>query len=153
RQVADHHGEVTALGDGDAGLRDGCAGLLARYIRTVRLPDRLDQPLAVAQRYPELFEIAFRQVRQHVAVDRVLDEGPLVASEAQVSQPVADVHGGALIGPGRIIVSVTKRVQYIPLARLPPPFAARVAFFGGCNRQLRRRETTAGSIGAGFVRA
>jgi hypothetical protein len=36
--------------------------------------DRLDETLPVAQRDPELFEIAFGQLRQHVGVDSVLDE-------------------------------------------------------------------------------
>src|SRR5262249_60576751 len=64
--------------------------------RTGRLgkprPDRLDQPLPVAQRYPELFEIIFRQLRQHVAIDRILDECLLVLSQPKFSQPAANVH-------------------------------------------------------------
>ena len=76
-------------------------------------PNSLNEALPVAQRYPELFEIAFCQLRQHIAVDRVLDEQRLIAFETEVSQPAANVHGSALIRSRLIIIFVTKRVQYI----------------------------------------
>ena len=59
--------------------------------------NRLDETLPVAQRNPELFEIAFGEFWQHIGVDIVLDECCLILSESQVSQPAANVHGSALI--------------------------------------------------------
>src|SRR6185295_8778208 len=70
----------------------GCTGSVPSH----RL-DRLDEAFSVAQRHPELFEIAFGQLRQHIKVDSVLDECWLILSESQVSQPAANVHGSALI--------------------------------------------------------
>src|SRR6266478_7465401 len=113
---------MTALGSSHAGLpalrtpsnsaRDEGTGRAGGH-----RPNSLNEPLPVAQRYPELFEIAFCQLRQHIAVDRVLDECWLISSEAQVSQPAANVHGSALILSRLIIILVTKRVQYIRLER------------------------------------
>src|ERR1700757_4161030 len=74
-------------------------------------PDRLNEALPVAQRYPELLEIAFCQLRQHIAVDGVLDECRLITPEAEVSQPTANVHGSALIRCR--LIMVTQRVEYM----------------------------------------
>src|SRR5262249_1513276 len=110
------HSEVTALGSTHAGLP--ALHILpssARDERTGRVgehgPDRLNEALPVAQRHPELLEIALCQLRQHIAVDRVLDECRLISSEPQVSQPTANVHGSALIR-SRVIM-VKKRVEYM----------------------------------------
>jgi hypothetical protein len=100
-QIADHHGDVTALGSGRPGLpalhlppncpRDERTGRAGGH-----RPDRLNEALPVAQRYPELLEIALCQLRQHIAADRVLDECRLITPEAEVSQPAANVHSRAL---------------------------------------------------------
>ncbi len=101
-EIADHHRQVTPLpanGRGVAALRtlsgftrDGRTGRVARH-----RPDGPDETFPVAQRDPERFEIAFRQLRQHVGVDGVLDERRFVPFEPQASQPATDVHGRALI--------------------------------------------------------
>src|SRR6266481_7807509 len=62
-------------------------------------PDSLNQALPVPERYPELLEIALGQLRQHIAVDRVLDERRLITPEAEGSQPAANVHSSALSVP------------------------------------------------------
>src|ERR1700730_17331448 len=99
---------MTALGSGRAGLP--ALRLLLTFARDERAgrvgehrPDRLKEALSVAQRYPELFEIAFCQLRQHITVDCVLDECRLISSEAKVSQPTANVHVRALIHSRLII--------------------------------------------------
>src|SRR5206468_2264093 len=65
-QIADHHGEVAALGSRHARLPAWrILADCARGARTVRFgerrPDGLDEPLPVAQGYPELLEIVLRQ--------------------------------------------------------------------------------------------
>src|SRR5207248_10654068 len=99
----------------------------ARDERTGRVgehrPNSLDEPLPVAQRYPELFEIVFCQLRQHIAVDRVLDECRLVSAQAQVSQPATNIHNGALIRSRLIIILLTNRVQHIRAEVDPVPSA------------------------------
>jgi hypothetical protein len=57
-----------------------------------RRPNRPHEPLSVAERYPEFFEIALGQLGQHVAVDRIRDERGLVLLESMAPQPVANVH-------------------------------------------------------------
>src|SRR6478735_5676200 len=100
-QIADHDGQVAALGSSHGGVvarwpihfaPGGCA----ERVPTHGL-DRLDEAFPVAQRHPELFKIAFGQLRQHIKDDSVLDECWLILSESQVSQPAANVHGIALI--------------------------------------------------------
>jgi hypothetical protein len=64
-QIADHHSEVTALGSGRravAALRifPNLAGGERSGRVSAQRPDRLDEALSVAQRYPKLFEIGFR---------------------------------------------------------------------------------------------
>ncbi|MGC1947475.1 MAG: hypothetical protein WA679_07935, partial [Pseudolabrys sp.] len=67
-QIAKHHGQVTALGSiARRILPDFARDERTRRAASHRL-DRLDETLPVAQRYPELFEIAFGQLRQHISV-------------------------------------------------------------------------------------
>src|SRR5262249_43495482 len=114
-QVADHDGEMTALGGSHPRLRGLCISPNCCDERIGRAgghpPNGPNEALPVAQRYPELLEIALCQLRQHIAVDRVLDECRLITLEAEVSQPAANVHGSALTRTR--LIMVTKRVQYI----------------------------------------
>jgi hypothetical protein len=102
---------VTALGSRYRGVvarrllpnfaRDECAARASQRL------NRRDETLPVAQRNPELFEIAFGELWQHTGVDIVLDECCLILSESQVSQPAANVHGSALIPLQTCALAVT----------------------------------------------
>ena len=90
---------MTTLGGGQAGFAALPILLIAaRGERTAGVgkhrPDRLNEALPVAQRYPELFEIAFCQLRQHIAVYRVLDEALGVPFQADRCEPLGDAFHG-----------------------------------------------------------
>ena len=55
----------------------------ARMVTADRGRNRLEQPLAVAERHAELFEVALGQFRQDFGVDRVFAKGCLVLTEPQ----------------------------------------------------------------------
>src|SRR5262249_29642708 len=57
-------------------------------------PDRLNEALPVAQRYPEPLEIALCQLRQHIAVDCVLDEALGVPFQADRCEPLGNAFHG-----------------------------------------------------------
>ena len=59
------------------------------------LPNCLDDALSIAQRNPELLEIALGQIRENVAVDRILAEKRFIALQSQLSQPGVDCHARA----------------------------------------------------------
>ena len=123
----------------------GCAG----RVPTHRL-DRLDEAFPVAQRHPELFKIAFGQLRQHIKVDSVLDECWLILSESQVSQPAANVHGSALIPFHTRERTVTnpRRATQQPQREVPEPTDKReykpsLSRVAGCARAASGHSTAA----------
>ena len=61
--------------------------------------DGLEEPLAVAERQTELFEVALVQLWQNIALDRVLAERRLVLGQPEAPQPIADIHGGPRFKP------------------------------------------------------
>jgi hypothetical protein len=61
--------------------------------------DRFNETLSIAKWNAELFEIAFRQIPQHVAADRVLAENRLISVEAKASQPTPEIHDGPQVTP------------------------------------------------------
>jgi hypothetical protein len=47
-----------------------------------------------------ILKVFRRQVRQDLLIDRVLAEGRLILTKAQVSEPRTDINGGARAGHG-----------------------------------------------------
>ncbi len=96
-EIAENDGQLPALG-GVVGGRfsvgilcdSGPPGWRARKLRDSRqhhppMPDDDDA---------KVLQVFSRQLRQNLAVDRVLAKSGLVLAEAETSQPVSHVHGG-----------------------------------------------------------
>src|SRR5262249_56232951 len=112
-------------------------------------PDRLNEALSVAQRYPELFEIAFRQLRQHIAVDRVLDEALGVPFQADRCEPLGNAFHGTsrrlrAMGRSNTIGSVLLTV--IMYLRARSDWKAINSLFRGCCQFSPRCNTGEGPI-------
>ena len=96
-QVAEHHGEVAALGArGNAFVRDGAS--LNRFCirfaggrRRCKLGNPRHDAGAHADGQPHLPEHAFGQVRQRVHVDIIVDKGIEVRLQPKAFQPVFDI--------------------------------------------------------------
>ena len=71
-EIAEHNGELAALGDVRRRWRGSGVCRLSRCFRRPQTYDSLEQTLAVAHGHAELFEVAVRQVRQHRVVDFVV---------------------------------------------------------------------------------
>ncbi len=100
-QIAEHHRELPTFG-GIAGLRLGQGGRLSRDRRiTGKLPDRAQHLQPVPERNTEVLEVLIGQLRQNVAVDFIVAECRFILAEAETSQPIPDIHGGAPTGSAR----------------------------------------------------
>ena len=94
-EIAEHHGQLAALGDVVGGRVDLGDWLTWRAlpISAAQTCDRLEQPLSVAHEHAELFEIRVREVRQDFDVDFVFAERGFIPGETEVPKPSPDVHG------------------------------------------------------------
>jgi hypothetical protein len=85
-EIAEHHGELTALG-AVVRLRLDLGGWLAPSallpVGAAQTCDRLEQPLPVPQEHAELFEIRVGQVGQDFGVNTVLFERRLILVKPQ----------------------------------------------------------------------
>ena len=89
-QVAEHHGQVAALGQGDRAHRRGrrrgrLHGGLAEG------GNRAQQLLAVAERDAERGQVLVVEIRQDVEIDVVVGEDGSVAAEAELLEPLIDL--------------------------------------------------------------
>jgi hypothetical protein len=71
-EVAEHHSEMTALGDVRMGLRGHGDCGFRRSFRRTQACDRFEQALAVSEGHAEFFEVAVRQLTQDLGVDVIL---------------------------------------------------------------------------------
>ena len=71
-EVAEHHGELAALGGVRRCWRGSGGCRLRRSFRRAQTCDRLEQALAVPEGHADLFEVAVRQLAQNLGVDVVL---------------------------------------------------------------------------------
>ena len=95
-EIDKHHGEMTAFGGGrfsdpcrrrprDRRCRDACPRqLFNRSQQPAAMPDRDDA---------KFLEVFRRQLWKNLQVDRILAKRSLVLTEAEPSQPIANVHG------------------------------------------------------------
>jgi hypothetical protein len=94
-QVAEHHRQLPALGRRlrlplSAGWR--CRGRRNVILGGAQRPNGSDQPFAVPHRHPKLFEVGVGQLGQDLMVDVVLAEYRCVLFEAELPQPLGDIH-------------------------------------------------------------
>ena len=71
-EVAEHHGELAALGGVRGCLRGHGDCRFRRSFRRTQTCDRLEQALAVPEGHAEFFEVAVRQLSQNLGVDVIL---------------------------------------------------------------------------------
>ena len=88
--VADQHGQLSSLS-----VRPRSRQLDRRVsfggFPPEKVSDCLEQLLAVPKRYIKTHQIFFRQVRQNIAVDRLIDEQGPVLAKPKFFKPCADV--------------------------------------------------------------
>jgi hypothetical protein len=103
--VAEHHGQLAPFGfptraGGRTGrrLRRGPGGS-GRDAGFGQSGDRPHEPLAVAERDPELGQVGLGQIGEHVEIDAVLGEQLGVSAEADLLEPVAHLGHRSLRAP------------------------------------------------------
>ena len=93
-EVGEKNGDLPLFGTGRDRVSCRRRGRVRRFGLCSQSRDPVEQLAAVADGCdPKLFEILSRELRQHVAVDGVVAEDPLVLFEPQTLQPGCNVHG------------------------------------------------------------
>src|SRR6476619_6108238 len=54
--------------------------------------DSPEEPFSIAEQDAELFEVAFRHLREHIGIDGILSEYWFILLKSDCSQPVANAH-------------------------------------------------------------
>src|SRR5918996_823072 len=67
-----------------------CYGMAGALQRHSQIGDRLEQPLTVAKRHPELLQVLVAELRQDVEADVVFFERPRVLTQTLPFQPLGD---------------------------------------------------------------
>jgi hypothetical protein len=67
-----------------------CLGIASALQRHPQIGDRLEQPLTVAKRHPELLQAVVAELRQDVEADVVFFERPRVLIQTLLFQPLGD---------------------------------------------------------------
>ena len=80
----------------ELGSTSSAAWILGAGLRFAARDPGFQEPLSVAQRNLELFEIELRQFPQHIGVDGMFGEQRLIALETCVSEPLGHIHVYAL---------------------------------------------------------
>ena len=91
-EIAEHHGEVAALG-GFYGRRGRLRVGRDEGRRRGRVRDGFQEPSSMPEQNAELFEIGVAEVGQDIGIDAVVAERRLVLPEPEAPQPLSDVHG------------------------------------------------------------
>ena len=89
-EVAEHHGQLTALGG--VGLRRGLGGwpILDRLDRD-ELPDRAQHFPAVAEDDAEFLQVLVGKLGKHRDIDAILGEAPGIIGHAEPFEPIRDI--------------------------------------------------------------